>query len=37
MEVQAFSGHNEFEDDVCVVAVESTGLTSPVRPRAYDI
>ena len=24
-EVQAFSGHNEFEDDVCVVAVESTG------------
>jgi sigma-B regulation protein RsbU (phosphoserine phosphatase) len=36
-EVQAFSGHNEFEDDVCVVAVESTGLTSAVRPRAYDI
>ena len=36
-EVQAFSGHKEFEDDVCVVAVESTGLTSPVRSRAYDI
>jgi sigma-B regulation protein RsbU (phosphoserine phosphatase) len=36
-EVQTFSGHNEFEDDVCVVAVESTGLISPVRSRAYDI
>ena len=36
-EVQTFSGHKEFEDDVCVVAVESTGLTPPVRPRAYDI
>jgi len=36
-EVQAFSGRNEFEDDVCVVAVESTGLTSAARPRAYDI
>jgi sigma-B regulation protein RsbU (phosphoserine phosphatase) len=36
-EVQAFSGHNEFEDDVCVVAVESTGQTCAVRPRAYDI
>jgi sigma-B regulation protein RsbU (phosphoserine phosphatase) len=36
-EVQAFSGRNEFEDDVCVVAVESTGRTPVVRPRAYDI
>jgi sigma-B regulation protein RsbU (phosphoserine phosphatase) len=36
-EVQIFSGHNEFEDDVCVVAVESTGLTSAVRPRVYEI
>jgi len=36
-EVQTFSGHNEFEDDVCVVAVESTGQTCAVRPRTYDI
>ncbi len=36
-DVQAFSGHAEFEDDVCVVAVESTGQTCAVRPRAYDI
>jgi sigma-B regulation protein RsbU (phosphoserine phosphatase) len=36
-EVRAFSGRDEFEDDVCVVAVESTRLTSAARPRAYDI
>jgi len=30
--VQAFSGRNEFEDDVCVVAVESTGQPGCITP-----
>jgi phosphoserine phosphatase RsbU/P len=36
-EVQTFVGRPEFEDDVCVVAVESTGTTCPVQPRSYQI
>lgn len=36
-ELAAFSGRAEFEDDVCVVAIESTGTTCVVQPVTYDI
>ena len=36
-ELSAFSNRAVFEDDVCVVAVESTGTTCFVQPITYDI
>lgn len=36
-ELTAYSGRAVFEDDVCVVAVESTGTTCVVQPVTYDI
>lgn len=35
--VQAFSGRSEFEDDICVLAVESTGTTCAMQPLTYEI
>jgi sigma-B regulation protein RsbU (phosphoserine phosphatase) len=35
--VQAFTGRNEFDDDICVVAVESTGVSCAVMPLSWEI
>jgi sigma-B regulation protein RsbU (phosphoserine phosphatase) len=37
-EVRAFAGRSEFEDDLCVLSVESTGTVCALRPAAtYEI
>ncbi len=37
-EVVAFTGRNDFDDDLCALAVESTGQSCALRPAAtYDI
>jgi len=36
-ELAAFSGRDTFEDDVCFVAIQSTGTTCVVQPVSYEI
>lgn len=36
-ELARYSGTNVFDDDVCIVAIESTGTTCVVQPVSYDI
>lgn len=37
-EVVAFTGHEQFEDDICIVSVESTGSVCALRPAlSYEI
>jgi sigma-B regulation protein RsbU (phosphoserine phosphatase) len=37
-EVAAFTGHSDFDDDICALTVESTGKTCALRPAlTYDI
>lgn len=36
-ELARFSGRTVFDDDVCLVAIESTGTTCLVQPVSYDI
>ena len=37
-EVRAFAGRSEFEDDLCVLSVESTGTVCALRPApTYEI
>lgn len=36
-ELAAFGGRAEFDDDVCIVAIESTGTTCVVAPVTYEI
>lgn len=35
--VQSFSGRSEFEDDICVLTVESTGTTCTLQPITWEI
>lgn len=34
---EAYSARLDFEDDVCIVTIESTGTTCVIRPVSYDI
>jgi sigma-B regulation protein RsbU (phosphoserine phosphatase) len=34
---EAYSQRCDFEDDVCIVTIESTGTTCAIRPVSYDI
>ncbi len=34
---EAYSQRLDFEDDVCIVTIESTGTTCAIRPISYDI
>ena len=34
---EAYSQRRDFEDDVCIVTIESTGTTCAIRPVSYDI
>ncbi len=36
-DVEKFTGHKSFDDDVCLVAIEPTGTTCTVQPLTYDI
>lgn len=36
-DIAAYSGRTVFDDDVCVVVIESTGTTCVVQPVSYDI
>ena len=36
-ELAKYSGRTLFDDDVCIVAIESTGTTCVVQPVSYDI
>lgn len=36
-DIAAFSGRSVFEDDVCVITVESTGTTCAIQSVAYEI
>jgi hypothetical protein len=36
-ELAKYSGRTVFDDDVCIVAIESTGTTCVVQPVSYDI
>jgi sigma-B regulation protein RsbU (phosphoserine phosphatase) len=36
-ELEVYSGRTVFEDDVCLVAMESTGTTCAIQPATYEI
>jgi serine phosphatase RsbU (regulator of sigma subunit) len=35
--VRAFSGREQFDDDICLLTVESTGMTCPVYAPNWEI
>jgi len=37
-DIRAFTGRSEFEDDICAIAVESTGNVCALRPaQTYEV
>ena len=35
--LETYSGRQDFEDDVCIVTIESTGTTCTIQPANYEI
>jgi len=37
-DIRSFTGRSEFEDDICAIAVESTGSVCALRPaQTYEV